>query len=153
MGCNNSFQFVNTETENFFKATERKFHYLRKEDPDEPTERKFLKITGEQLQKLSIRSTLIKLVYDKIKLGYICLQSLSEGVSSTSLLVELSLRHCSLSDDAINAISEMLKNNRFLTKVFFFFFVLLIISWICHIIVLGKRDLFYLVSPYEQTKL
>lgn len=58
-----------------------------------------------------------------MRLNSTCLESIHDAMSSVRVIVDLNLSHCSLADDAINVISDMLKEKKMLRKVFYLFII------------------------------
>ncbi|KAK2947955.1 putative Protein phosphatase 2C [Blattamonas nauphoetae] len=117
MGCgSSSVDFVNTETQTFYEAVETTYNELAKEEEIDRV-KTFLPSVAEQLATVTGRYSPIILKFQNIRLTYICLKSIYSGIASTRNMCELSLTNCRLADDAINIVSDMLKDQHHLRKL------------------------------------
>ena len=95
----------------------RKNYTTLSSERNEQEIKQFLSILAQELATIPNKSLNLTITYQNIRLNSLCVQSLNDAMSSVNFIVDLTLSYCSLADDAINSISEMLKERKALRKV------------------------------------
>ena len=121
-GCGSSAPpFNNGEAEHFYQIVQKNYYALAK-DKNEPVVKQFTPLLATQLASIPNKSLTFNIQYKNIRLNSLCLQGINDAMSTVHCIVDLTLSHCNLADDAINVVSEMLKERKMLRKVFLFFY-------------------------------